>query len=240
MATADHRTERPDQPPTIREIAALAARLRRLTAAGPDVDPAERAAFLADKAALLARIHGDTTAPATTGAPKALTIWQPWAECIAAGAKTVENRGRPFRYRGPLAIHAGLRRDRHAERWLLVRAVVGDPAALPTGALIAVAELVDCHPDAGCCRPWGEPGAYHLVLAGVRRLPRPIPARGQRGLWDVTGLVEDAGPLTLPAEINSGHTSGISDPRHQTTAKEAVTAGPAPGSIHVEEGEVTE
>src|SRR5690606_10778974 len=120
---------------------------------------------------------------------KALTIWQPWAECIATGAKTIENRRRPFRYRGPLAIHAGLRHDRHAEHWPLVRAVVdnpADPAALPTGALIAVAELIDCHPDTGCCRPWGEPGAYHLVLAHIRRLPRPIPARGQRGLWEVT------------------------------------------------------
>lgn len=120
---------------------------------------------------------------------KALTVWQPWAECIATGVKTVENRGRPFRYRGPLAIHAGLRRDRWAEQWPLVRAVVDDPAALATGALIAVAELVDCHPDTGCCRPWGEPGAFHLVLAHIRRLPRPIPARGQRGLWDATHLL---------------------------------------------------
>jgi hypothetical protein len=120
---------------------------------------------------------------------KALTIWQPWADCIATGAKTVENRRWPFRYRGPLAIHAGLSRDRHAEYRPLVRAVVDDPDALATGALIAVAELVDCHPDTGCCRPWGEPGAHHLVLAHIRRLPRPIPARGQRGLWDATHLL---------------------------------------------------
>jgi hypothetical protein len=31
---------------------------------------------------------------------KALTVWQPWADCIASGATTVENRDRPFRYRG--------------------------------------------------------------------------------------------------------------------------------------------
>jgi hypothetical protein len=61
---------------------------------------------------------------------------------------------------------------------------------LPTGALVAVADLVDCHPDTGCCRPWGEPGAYHLVLAHVRRLRRPIPARGQLGLWDATALLQ--------------------------------------------------
>lgn len=42
--------------PSVREIAALTARLRELSALGRDADPAERAAFLADKDALIARI----------------------------------------------------------------------------------------------------------------------------------------------------------------------------------------
>lgn len=67
MSSTQHRAQRLDQPPTVREIAALTARLRGLTAAGPDVDPAERAAFLADKAALLARIPHDTGQEATRG-----------------------------------------------------------------------------------------------------------------------------------------------------------------------------
>ena len=48
----------PDRPtpPSVREIAALTARLRELSARGRDVDEADRAAFLADKDALLARI----------------------------------------------------------------------------------------------------------------------------------------------------------------------------------------
>lgn len=53
--------------PTVREIAALTARLRELSARGAGADPAERAAFLADKDALLARITAglpDTPAPA--------------------------------------------------------------------------------------------------------------------------------------------------------------------------------
>lgn len=41
--------------PTVREIAALTARLREITAQGRDVDPAEQAQFLADKDALIAR-----------------------------------------------------------------------------------------------------------------------------------------------------------------------------------------
>ncbi len=39
---------------------------------------------------------------------KAITIRQPWASLVALGVKTVETRSWHTRYRGPLAIHAGL------------------------------------------------------------------------------------------------------------------------------------
>jgi hypothetical protein len=39
---------------------------------------------------------------------KFLTIRQPWASLIAVGAKTIETRPFSTKYRGPLAIHAGL------------------------------------------------------------------------------------------------------------------------------------
>jgi len=54
---------RRSEAPSIREIAELTARLRDLT--GPDAnrDPAVRAAFLADKDALLARIRTDIAQP---------------------------------------------------------------------------------------------------------------------------------------------------------------------------------
>lgn len=42
---------------TVREIADLTARLRRITQAGPAADPAEREAFLVAKRELLARIE---------------------------------------------------------------------------------------------------------------------------------------------------------------------------------------
>lgn len=37
---------------------------------------------------------------------KAITLHQPWASLIAIGAKQIETRSWPARYRGPLAIHA--------------------------------------------------------------------------------------------------------------------------------------
>jgi hypothetical protein len=59
------------RPPSIAEIAALTARLRALTKAGADVDPDERARFLADKDALLDRIaaHEPPAADVDDGDP---------------------------------------------------------------------------------------------------------------------------------------------------------------------------
>lgn len=53
--TDDSRLGR-ESPPTVREIAQLTARLRELSTQGRSADPRERAAFLADKHALLTRI----------------------------------------------------------------------------------------------------------------------------------------------------------------------------------------
>ena len=46
---------------------------------------------------------------------RALTIRQPWASLIAEGIKTVETRSWSTKYRGELAIHAGLHRP---EVWM--------------------------------------------------------------------------------------------------------------------------
>lgn len=138
---------------------------------------------------------------------KAITVRQPWAWAIAWGGKTIENRTQQFTYRGPLAIHAGAGWSEHGQSDPRVlealdrvscergagRVHVGD-LAQHAGCIVAVAELVDVHPDAGCCRPWGE-STYveasgrrrtvvrHLVLEEVTALEDPIPVRGALGLW---------------------------------------------------------
>lgn len=134
---------------------------------------------------------------------KALTVQQPWAWAIIHGGKTVENRTQQWTYRGTLAIHAGA-------RWSYSGSISGlvwnawNPAAVPSrpldpkafdfGLILGVVDLVDCHPDAGCCRPWGE-SAYvehggrqrrhiiHLVLENPRPLAEPIPCKGALSLW---------------------------------------------------------
>jgi len=115
---------------------------------------------------------------------RAITVRQPWARCIAIGRKTVENRTRPTSYRGPVAIHAAVA---HSVDGLTDRRVTSlfgaDPTlGQPRGAVIAVAELVDCHPADGCCLPWGDPTGHHLVLDAAVLLADPVPARGALGL----------------------------------------------------------
>lgn len=56
MNPTDDRRPGREGSPTVREIAEFTARLRDLSARGRSADPRERAAFLADKHALLARI----------------------------------------------------------------------------------------------------------------------------------------------------------------------------------------
>jgi hypothetical protein len=152
---------------------------------------------------------------------KAITIQHPHAFAAAAGLKPCENRGQRLTYRGTLALHAGLRfspsplPDPDAADFfarlggpgrLWRPATASGPAAGPpllaVGAVIAVAELVDCHPAAladgrVCCAPWGQQWhgaaarpAEHLILAAVQQLPLPVPCPGQQ----IT-------PWTLPAEV---------------------------------------
>ncbi|MFI6228574.1 hypothetical protein ACIBCR_14835 [Micromonospora echinospora] len=135
---------------------------------------------------------------------KSITIRQPWASAIAldhANAKRIENRVRPTSYRGLVAIHAGKTPDVAADRDpRIVRLFGRDPrVGMPVGAVIAVAELIDCHQAVWekasqlCCAPWGEdylPRAWHLVLDNVRCLPQPVPARGALSV-----------PWTLPADV---------------------------------------
>jgi hypothetical protein len=161
---------------------------------------------------------------------KAITIRQPWASAIARpgpNAKRVENRGRPTTHRGPVAIHAGKTPDTLADQDpRIVRMFGRDPrVGMPMGAVIAVAELVDCHqatwnPDV-CCAPWGEDfyvtptgggRAWHLVLDNVRQLAQPVPARGALSV-----------PWTLPADVAEQVETQLADALVDSIIAEAVT-----------------
>lgn len=123
---------------------------------------------------------------------RAITVQQPWADAIAFGGKNIENRSRNFpnRYRGDLLIHAGARssaRGMFDERVQQAFGRMVDRPSLARSEIVAVCDLVDVHPSAGCCKPWGDDEyrgrpVVHLVLEDV--IPVSVPwGQGRLGLW---------------------------------------------------------
>jgi hypothetical protein len=134
---------------------------------------------------------------------KAITIIQPWASLIALGEKQYETRSWATSYRGPIAIHAG-RRTKQAETF--IEELVDDlpdpfynyglysPDDFPFGAIVAIAELVDCYRTESK-RPYIDdqerrlgdwsPGRWAWELRVTKEFYLPPPAKGAQGLWDV-------------------------------------------------------
>lgn len=150
---------------------------------------------------------------------KAITIKQPWASLIAIGAKRIETRSWQTKYRGPIAIHSSAHWS-NKERNLVYThpfdmVLTQDRAHrnpnffealswqfLPTGKILATANLVDCiptekipydlnHPHADSANAFEEhfgdylPGRFAWILEDVKALKEPMDYRGSLGLWDI-------------------------------------------------------
>ena len=90
----------------------------------------------------------------------------------------LENRSVPYRYRGPLLIHAGAKRVQSTD---MPRGVSRPEAEeLVLGAVIGVVDVVDVVDRARS--KWFQ-GPYALVLEKPRALKKPVPWSGQLGLW---------------------------------------------------------
>lgn len=125
---------------------------------------------------------------------RALSLYQPWASLIAAGAKSNETRPRraPKNADGELiAIHASKTEDslfRHDEE--VVSRLGTEP--LPQGAIVAVAVLKDCIPTEHA-NPTPEenhfgdfsPGRWAWRLEDIQPLTEPVPCRGQPIMWEI-------------------------------------------------------
>jgi len=108
---------------------------------------------------------------------RAITIRQPWAELIVRGEKDVENRSWRTHHRGPLLIHAGAQayRDSFAEHHV--------PDDAERSAIIGIVEVVDCKQERTSA--WHQEGSWGWYLARAKRFLKPIPMKGQRGLFEV-------------------------------------------------------
>lgn len=131
---------------------------------------------------------------------KAISLWQPWANAMACGAKRIETRSWPTSYVGELAIHA-------AKKVLDMRGVpfpLGSFPCEPYGAVVAVVLLYECRPTDGLLdvdhlvskeeRAWGDysPGRFAWFTREVKKLREPLPLRGRQGLWNLTPAEEAA------------------------------------------------
>lgn len=122
----------------------------------------------------------------------ALTVRQPWAWAIIHAGKDVENRTWPTKHRGPLAIHAATKmwQGGRDELHNLVAFDVPPEDELIRGAVIGVVDLVDCVPSFAIAEQsksmWAIAGQYHWLLSNPRALSRPMPYRGQPGLFGIS------------------------------------------------------
>jgi hypothetical protein len=131
---------------------------------------------------------------------KAITIWQPWAQLVAIGAKEYETRTFAPKYRGPVAIHAGKRKQwggmvipYEPFRTPLRDAGIVTYETLPLGCVVAVGELTAIYATRELFlklskqeRDFGDftPGRYAWRIQNMRMLEEPIPVKGQQGLWE--------------------------------------------------------
>lgn len=151
---------------------------------------------------------------------QALTLWQPWASGVALGLKFNETRSWETAYRGRLAIHAaktrkGLKTAPHILGSDLIKAGVSNPHHLPFGCVVATVRLADVVPveqvwmdlqDDGLEVRWGDysPGRFAWLFEDVRRLVKPIKARGHQGLWSWDAPEDLDTEIVVPLEAAHG------------------------------------
>jgi hypothetical protein len=134
---------------------------------------------------------------------KCLSLIQPWATLVVAGAKQYETRRWTTKYRGPLGIHAS--RTALPElvflcleepfRAALEAAGYESAMHLPRGALIGTVQLLDVMPtdrlDLGQLSAaelaFGDfsPGRFAWRLAQPVLFPAPKPCTGRPGIFEV-------------------------------------------------------
>ena len=118
---------------------------------------------------------------------KALSIQQPWAWAILTLGKDIENRDwKPtnpgLRFRGPVLIHTGLKRDRDGDAWLRSQGA-SVPDDLPLGGIVGKVTIADVVTASDS--PWFL-GPYGFVLRDPLMLPF-CPLKGMLGFFAVDG-----------------------------------------------------
>lgn len=141
---------------------------------------------------------------------KTITIKQPWASLIIDGAKDIENRSWPTKFRGRILIHASIKPyydiidtanpsiyNAIKIKDYLFKADIDAYCAV--GAIIGSVEIVDCVINHSSI--WAEKTElpeqlsnkciWNWVLANPIKFPEPIPAKGKQSFWDYPNILAE-------------------------------------------------
>lgn len=139
------------------------------------------------------------------GTMTALSVAQPWAQCIIQYGKNVENRTKNLRKRGTIAIYASTSKD--LKRFEDCKTQYGLSLRwddLPKGAIIGFVDIVDVVTDVTITaktKKWFVEGGYGYVLENPIMLGKPIlavPPRGAVIFWYLEGKTLDACLQQIP------------------------------------------
>jgi hypothetical protein len=138
---------------------------------------------------------------------KAITLYQPWASLIIAGAKQFETRNWGSQYTGPLVIHAGKTNEVDTGNRVFMKHMIesglGDWINLPRSAAVGVVWKDKCYKGPSVLPYIDEREKIFGNFTGADRIAwkltnpvafdPPIPIRGKQGLWDW--------PFPLPDDV---------------------------------------
>lgn len=142
---------------------------------------------------------------------KAISLHQPWASGIALHLKTIETRGWPTKYRGPLAIHAAKRWAREQRTFTAAEQNLGRlPREIPLGVILAIADLVDVAPTTNLLpgpveKLYGNYGErrFGWMLENVVTFDAPVPFAGLQGFFNVPDELLPWQPMTTAPKDGS-------------------------------------
>jgi hypothetical protein len=121
---------------------------------------------------------------------KALSVAQPWADCIVKRGKNIENRSWSTQFRGYFAVHASGSCDlERFERCEEVYGIKIDPDKVAYGAIIGFAKLSDVVVKKTLTRDTKKwfMGEFGFVLTNIIRLKTPVPVKGSLSFWTLDG-----------------------------------------------------
>lgn len=123
---------------------------------------------------------------------KALSIAQPWAECIVSKGKNIENRSWDTKYRGYVAIHASKSRNLGRFEYCQEEYKLNlTPDNVDFGAIVGFAEIVNVITKKQLTKEtkkWFQ-GEYGFHLKNIIKLEKPVKTNGALSFWKIEGNI---------------------------------------------------